>query len=89
MTDKKLRNLILENYLIDEDQEVLIPNGYADAFIGITDLEPKRAVYDKRKMIEIVMIEDKCDETEAIEWLEFNTWNAYVGENTPLYIDTI
>ena len=89
MTDKDLRTIILENEMISDDQEVLLASGYADAFIGITDQEPIRAVYNKRKMIETVMIEDQCDEIEAIEWLEFNTWNAYVGEGTPIYIDTI
>ena len=88
MTDKELRNYIIENELINEDDEVLLANGYADAFIGITDLEPKKAVYDKNKMVEIVMTEDKCSHEEAIEWLEFNTWGAYVGETTPIYINT-
>jgi hypothetical protein len=26
---------------------------------------------------------------EAIEYLEFNTWNAYVGPNTPIYSETM
>lgn len=89
MTDKELRNYIIQNEMIGEDDEVLLANGYADAFLGITDLEPKRAVYDKTKMVEIVMTEDKCSHSEALEWLEFNTWCAYVGENTPLYINVM
>ena len=88
MTDKELRNYIIENQLINEDDEVLLANGYADAFIGITDLEPKKAVYDKNKMVEIVMVEDSCSYSEAVEWLNLYTWNAYVGENTPIYILT-
>lgn len=89
MTDKELREYIINTGMINEDDEVLLASGYASAFIGITDLEPRRAVYDKNKMKEIVMLEDKCSMSEAIEWLEFNTWNAYVGENTPIYIDTL
>lgn len=88
MTDKELRNYIIENLLIDEEDEILLSIGYAEAFLGVTDLEPKRAVYDKQKMIEILMKEDKCSYEEAIEWLD-NTWNAYVGEKTPLYINTV
>lgn len=88
MTDKQLRNYIIDNQMIDDDQELLLANGYADAFLGVTDLEPKRAVYNKEKMIEIVMVEDNCSYLEAVEWLEFNTWNSYVGENTPIYINT-
>ena len=25
---------------------------------------------------------------EAVEWIEFNTINAYVGEHTPIFIET-
>jgi len=88
MTDKELRNFIIENNLVDEDQEVLLASGYADAFLGITDSEPRRAVYCKESMVEVVMTEDKCSYTEALEWLEFNTWNSYVGKHTPIYINT-
>ena len=89
MTDKQLRNYIIENQLINEDDEVLLASGYADAFIGITDLEPKKAVYNKNKMVEIVMTEDSCSYSEAKEWLKLNTWDAYLGDSTPLYINTI
>lgn len=88
MTDKELRNLIIDNYNLSEEDEVLISNGYSDAFLGITDIEPRRAVYSKQFMIDIVMKEDNCSYAEAIEWLEFNTWSTYVGKNTPIYIDT-
>lgn len=89
MTDKELREFIINSDLIDTEDEVILPNGYADAFIGISDLSPKKAVYDKNKMVEIVMKEDGCTQIEAIEWLEFNTWNSYVGESTPIYVNTI
>ena len=89
MTDKELRNYIIENELINEDDEVLLANGYADAFIGITDTKPKKTVYSKNRMVEIVMTEDSCSYSEALEWLKLNTWNAYVGDSTPLYINTI
>jgi len=28
------------------------------------------------------------DYDEAIEWLEYNTFGAYVGEHTPIYVET-
>ena len=27
------------------------------------------------------------DEEEAVEFLEFNTWSAYMGEHTPIYVE--
>ena len=88
MTDKELRNHITDNFIL-EDEEILIPNGYADAFLGITDLEPRRAVYSKQAMIEVLLNEDEMTYEDAVEWLEHNTWNAYVGENTPIYIEVL
>lgn len=54
------------------------------AIIGI-DAINERIIYSKQKMIEILS-EEMTDE-EAIEFLEYNTWNTYVGEHTPIYCD--
>jgi len=43
-------------------------------------------VYSVEKCIEIVAREMPID--QAIEYLEFNTFQAYVGENTPIFIET-
>ena len=36
-----------------------------------------------------VLVEEGLPTEEAIEYLDFNVLNAYVGEQTPLYIQTI
>ena len=59
-------------------------DGFDEAIIGIDSIN-ERIIYSKRKMIEILM--DDMDEDEAIEFLEFNTWNTYVGEHTPIFCD--
>jgi hypothetical protein len=59
-------------------------DGFDQAVIGV-DIIAERIVYCKQKMVEILTQE--MDEDEAIEFLEFNTWTAYVGEHTPIYID--
>jgi len=66
------------------EDEFLKADGFDDAVIGI---EPNSMVliYNREKMIEILMEQDLTYE-DAIEYLEFNTWNAYVGKKTPLYI---
>ena len=38
-------------------------------------------------MIGILIDDEELTEIDAIEYLEFNTWNAYVGEKTPLFIE--
>ena len=63
------------------------PDGYDHAIIGITD--NGQLVYSKEKMIELLMEMDKdITEEEAWEFLEYNTFCAYVGEQTPLYVNT-
>ena len=59
-------------------------DGFDLAIIGIDSIG-ERIIYSKQKMVEILS-EEMTDE-EAIEFLEYNTWNAYVGEHTPIYCD--
>lgn len=66
------------------DPEALCADGFDDAMIG-TDTRG-RIVYDINKMIEILIKDDEMDELEAIEYLEFNTLYAYVGDMTPVYV---
>lgn len=59
-------------------------DGFDEAIIGIDSIN-ERIIYSKQKMIKI--LSDEMPEDEAIEFLEFNTWNAYVGDHTPIYCD--
>ena len=57
---------------------------YDDALIGVT--EDGRAIYDYEKMIKWLMEEEEWSETDAIEWIDYNTLRAipYMGENAPI-----
>jgi len=63
-------------------------DGFDAAIIGI-DMNNERVVYDKTLMIEILMEDEQLTEEDAIDFLAYNVWGAYVGENTPLYIDSM
>ena len=54
------------------------------AIVGVTNED--RVVYDMDQMIELSCQENDWEVHEAIEYLEFNTWGAHVGELTPVYI---
>lgn len=69
-----------------EEAEALLADGFDDALIG-QDRETGRAVYSTHKMIDILVERDDMSYDDAVEYLEFNTFCAYVGEMTPLYID--
>ena len=44
------------------------------------------AVYDVDKCIDILKETSGMTQQEALEWFEFNTLGAYVGEYTPRFI---
>jgi|APSaa5957512535_1039671.scaffolds.fasta_scaffold188302_2 hypothetical protein len=64
--------------------ESIIADGFDDAIIGLS--WDSKVVYDANKCIEILIGEDEITYDDAIEFLEFNTFSAYVGENTPIFI---
>ena len=58
--------------------------GYDDALIGVT--EDERAVYDFDAMVDWLCRTEGFSETEAIEWIEYNTIRAlpYAGPRAPI-----
>ena len=64
----------------------LIANGFDLAIIGYST--QGNIVYDVQKMIEILIKRDDMGHIEALEYLDFNVFNAYVGETQPLYMRT-
>jgi hypothetical protein len=76
-----------------KDSEALKPigidgssEGYDEAVMGIST--DGRLVYSVEKMIEILIRDGEMNELDATEWLEYNTFNAYVGEMTPIWVYT-
>ena len=72
--------------MIIEDK-TLFADGFNDAIIGTTD--DGRVVYSKTLMLENLVLTQDMDATEALEYLNYNTWSAYVGEFTPLYVNDL
>jgi hypothetical protein len=78
-----LDNFIDENY---PDEEILIPVGFEAAFVGVAiQFNKPIAIFDKQKCIEI-LCKDMSYE-EAIEYFSYNVQGAYLGENTPAFLD--
>ena len=82
MSQNKLEK-ILEVY---DNEEILLADGFDEAVVGI---EPNtlRLIYSIPRMVDILVEQDGISDEDAIEYLEFNTLNAYVGEKTPIYIE--
>ena len=68
--------------------ELLFADGYDDAIIGVAiGFDSQRVVYDVQKMIDICVEQSGEPYASAVEWLEYNTFAAYMGENTPIYVE--
>ncbi len=70
---------------------VLYADGFEDALIGVGlqgGTHKPVAIYSIEKMEQILMDRDGMDWSEATEFLNFNTLGAYVGEYTPIYLET-
>ncbi len=76
-------------YFNSEDLDIestLYAEGFEKAFLGHLRIFNKTiACYDINKCIEI-LVEDNMSQEEAIEYLEFNVLDAYVGEHTPAFL---
>ena len=77
----QMRDKILEWY-----DDVLFADGFDDAIIGF---EPNmyKVVYSRSKCVDVLVQNEDMSEEDAIDYLEYNTFNAYVGDNTPLWVD--
>ena len=79
-----MRDKIIEAYGESADDGILFADGLDDAIIGICP-ESLRVVYSRTAVIDVLM--DHMGVEETIEYAEYNTFNAYVGEQTPIWVD--
>jgi hypothetical protein len=79
--------------LLEEAEALLLePRAtYDRALIGISEgcHSAGVAVYDSAKCIAALVEDNEWDHDEAVEWFEFNTSGAYVGEKTPLFVNLV
>ena len=67
-----------------EDAVVFDKPDYDDAIIGVTD--EGQVIYDYDTMVKCLIDRDGMSETEAIEFIDYNTIRAlpYAGEKAPI-----
>jgi hypothetical protein len=80
-----IKELIIENYA--DSQDVVFADGFDDAIIGF-DPNLWKVVYSRNRCIEIMQITGDMSEEDAIDYLEYNTFNTYIGESTPVWVET-
>jgi hypothetical protein len=77
----------IKDHLADANESALTADGFDDALIGYCERcgTSPVALYDYDKCIEVLVKRDKMTKDDAIEFFEFNTLGAFVGEGTPMF----
>jgi hypothetical protein len=81
-----VRELLAEHY----DEDILLADGFDKALIGIGRIfyGAPIAVYDRSVAIDILR-KQGMKTFEAEEYFSYNVSGAYVGEGTPMFVETI
>lgn len=74
--------------LAELNPDALLADGLEAALIGYTvnNHHAHVAVYDIEKCVQVLVNRDGMTPEEADEYLSFNTLDAFVGENGPLFV---
>ncbi len=81
----------MKRRLLEElDDGYMFADGLDEAIIGTASAFGHRSVvaYDVEKIMEILQKRDKMTYDEAREYYNFNIIGAYVGEATPIFVET-
>jgi hypothetical protein len=80
---------LFEANLLAEDETVLLADGFEEALVGIGRqfTKPPFAIYDRDKCIEILSRDMSHEEAE--EHFQFNVEGAWVGDQTPVFLQKI
>jgi hypothetical protein len=81
----------LTNYLSYLDQEIMLMDGFEEAFIGLSKRcgQPILATYSFSKMVQILIDRDGLDEMDAAEYIDYNCTGAWMGELTPIVVEDL
>jgi hypothetical protein len=78
----------LEEALSYIDEEVMVMDGFEEAFIGLSLRcgQPTLATYSWEKMVDVLMDRDGMEYEEAVEYISYNCLGAWMGELTPIVV---
>lgn len=79
-----MKEKILKYY--GNSDEIIFAEGFDDAIYGF-DPNAWRVVYSRNECVKIMVKRGMYNE-DAIDFLEYNTFNAFIGEKTPIWAET-
>ena len=73
------------------DEKFMKADGFDDCIIGVSHRfgEPLVLAYDEGKVIKKLMKRDKMTRETALEFYTYNIIGAWVGKQTPIFIERI
>lgn len=71
------------------DESILLADGFEGAFMGLGYSAGDQicACYDIEQCIRIIMLQDQLSYEDAADYFAINVQDAYVGDQTPIFID--
>jgi len=66
--------------------DILKIDGFDNAIIGVQEGIQPRLVYDLWKIVDV--LKEEMSEEDALDYIAYNITGAYVGESTPVIVDT-
>jgi len=77
-------------YIEETAPEAMKADGYDDCIVGIGHRcgSTSILIYDIDLVVKKLMKVDDMSEEDAVEFFEFNIAGSYVGEGTPLFMDS-
>jgi len=79
---------LIEDFCKKNDVTCLFADGFDDAIVGLGScFNSYKVIYDKKRVIQI--LSQDMTEEEALEYFSFNIIGAYVGEETPVFLEDL
>lgn len=63
-------------------------DGFEEAIIGVVESfgSGPKVLYDRQKIINILIKDSQMDELDALEYYEYNILGLFAGEQTPIFL---
>ena len=87
----KKRQQIADNYVGGDELLFMEQEYFDEAIIGVASnsVGMMAVAYSEPKVIDLLIKHDRMTPDEAMEYYQFNILGAYLGENTPVFIDDV
>ena len=86
---RRALGLPIQQNELEKGKRMLLADGLEAALVGVGRRcgQPDLAVYSIEKAIEVLMQDQGHSREDAVEWLEFNSIGAWVGDATPIWLE--